>query len=165
MKYVDARPNIKSGDVLAWTHTKWNSWYHLQIQLVRIFTQSEYTHVGVAYVVADRVFVLESVSSGIRQQPLSDELPFFWLPTRVNWTDDVLKSAMSKMGQRYSKWEGILSLFRKIKPGSNSAWECAEYVNFTLQQAGIQIDCRNLPSDTVKWLQNNHDTPLYTVTE
>jgi hypothetical protein len=165
MRYENVRSKIKSGDVLAWTHRSWRTWYDIQIQLVRIFTQSEYSHVGVAYVVADRVFVLESVSSGIRQQPLSAEIPFFWLPTGSLWTDDTLVAAMSKMGQSYSKWEGILSLWRKIKPGSNDKWECAEYTNFILQNAGINIDCRNVPSEVVRWLQDNLEVPVYTVTK
>jgi hypothetical protein len=107
VKYAEVRPKIKSGDVLAWTHRKWGTWYDFQIQMVRFFTQSEYCHIGVAYVVGERVFVLESVGAGIRQQPLSQELPFYWIPTNVTWTDKALNAAMSKMGQKYSKFDGI----------------------------------------------------------
>lgn len=163
MEYQDVRPKIKSGDVLAWTHRKWGTWYDFQVQLVRFFTQSEYSHIGIAYVVADRVFILESVGSGIRTQPLSLELPFYWLPTDLDWTEDILKSAMSKMGQRYSKWDGIVSLWRRIKPGKDNRWECAEYASFILQNAGINIHCRNVPGEVVYWLQSNMSVPVYMV--
>ena len=49
MKYINFRENIVSGDLLAWTHHGWNSWYNFQIQMVRAFTQSEYSHVGIAW--------------------------------------------------------------------------------------------------------------------
>lgn len=165
MKYSEARPKIKSGDVLAWTYKKWGTWYDFQVQMVRCFTQSEYTHVGVAKVEDDgRVYVLESVNSGIRKYPLSEDIPFFWLPVDVKWNLSVEEVAMSKMGQPYSKWDGIVSLFHKIKPGYDNRWECAEYVSFILQSAGITIDCRNVPSSVVEWLQYNLDAHIIMVT-
>ena len=165
MKYADARPKIKSGDILAWTHKPLRNWYDFQVQLVRVFTKSEYTHVGVAYVDGDREFVLESVSSGIRMKLLSEEVPFFWLPCDIGWNDEVKKAAFSKFGQSYSKWEGILSVWLKLKPGGNNHWECAEYVNFILQQAGYETNIRNIPAEVVSWAQNTLDAPLYTVSQ
>lgn len=163
MKYADIRPKIKSGDVLAWTHRKWGTWTDFQIQMVRFFTQSEYSHVGISYVTGDRVFILESVSGGVRMQPLSLELPFYWLPTNANWTEDTLVAAMSKMGQRYSKWDGIKSLWKKIKPGTDNQWQCAEYTSFVLQAEDINIDCRNIPGEVIFWLQENINAPVYRV--
>lgn len=163
MDYSDARKKIKSGDVLAWTHHGWDSWYNFQIQMVRAVTQSEYSHVGIAYTLADRVFILESVGSGIRMYPLSSEIPFFWLPIPIEWTPEVEAVAMSKMGQKYSKIDGFKSLWSKIKPGEDDQWECAEYASFILQSAKINIDCRNTPSEVVSWVQDNLDAPLYTV--
>jgi hypothetical protein len=57
MKYEAAREKVKSGDLLAWSHRGWRSWYDIQIQLVRFFTQSEYSHVGIAWVVGGRVHI------------------------------------------------------------------------------------------------------------
>ena len=164
MKYLDIRDQIKSGDVLAWTHRKWGSWYDFQVQMVRFGTQSEYCHVGVAYVVGGRVFVLESVGAGVRMFPLSLELPFYWMPTGVNWNETVLEAAMSKMGQKYSKLDGIKSLWRKIKPGTDDQWQCAEYARFILQSAGININCRNVPGEVIYWLQSNLSAPVYMIT-
>lgn len=163
MKYSDIRAEIKSGDVLAWTNRKWGSWYDFQIQMVRVGTQSEYCHVGVACIIGGRVFILESVGSGVRMFPLSLEVPFFWIPTNMKWTEEVLELALSKMGQKYSRLDGIKSLWQKIKPGTDEQWQCAEYVRFILQNAGINIDCRNTPAEVVYWLQENMSTPVYLV--
>jgi hypothetical protein len=95
--------------------------------------------------------------------PLSLEVPFFWIPTNVEWTEEVLEAALSKMGQKYSKIDGIKSLWKKIKPGVDNQWQCAEYVRFILQNAGISIDCRNTPAEVVYWLQENMSTPVYLV--
>lgn len=36
MKYKEIRPLIKSGDILAWSHRGWKSWYDIKIQFVRM---------------------------------------------------------------------------------------------------------------------------------
>lgn len=164
MNYQEARPKIKSGDLLAWTIRTTRSLKDLQVQLVRIFTKSEYTHVGIAYVVGGRLFVLESVGSGIRMFPLSMSTPFYWIPLEVNWTEDTLTAALSKMGESYSKWEGVKSLWQKIKPGENKNWQCAEYARFILQNAGINVDCRSIPAEVVYWVQENLDATIHMVT-
>lgn len=166
MKYDEARSKIKSGDLLAWTHSQWGSWYDVKIQMVRAFTQSEYSHVGIAYTLADRVFVIESVTGGIRMQPLSKWTPFYWLPIEQYWDDDVEKQAMSKMGEEYSTFDAIRSFFTTITPGTDKAWECAEYANFIIGQRHKNIaNIRNVPSETVKWAQDVLNAPLYLVTQ
>ena len=117
--YETIRSKIKSGDALAWTHKGWKTWYDFQIQMVRAFSQSEYCHVGVAWVIGKRVFILESVGTGIRIYPLSLELPFYWIPIKKYWTKDIEEFALSKMGAKYSKWEGIQALFGKLKNGKD----------------------------------------------
>jgi hypothetical protein len=167
MKYEEARGDIKSGDVLLWSHRKWNTWYDIQLQLVRFFTRSEYSHIGIAYVMGDRVFVLESVGAGVRMYPLSKELPFSWMPMiSGEWNDNVLKAAMAKFGQKYSKWDAIKSLWKKIPVGEDDQWQCAEYTSYILHQMGIPVDCRRIPGEIVYWLQNHFDwCPIIHVTE
>lgn len=47
-KYAESRDSIRTGDLLAWSHRGIKSFYDFKVWLVRLFTQSEYTHVGVA---------------------------------------------------------------------------------------------------------------------
>ncbi len=163
MNYSEARSKIKSGDVLAWTHKKARTLYDLRVQLVRFFTRSEYTHVGMAWVIGGRVFILESVATGIRIFPLSRELPFFWIPIDIDFSDDVLNAALAHLGEPYSNLEGVMSLFKNITPGENQQWECAEFVRFLLKKANIKCDCKNTPTEIVSWLQHNHNAAVYTV--
>ena len=161
MNYSEARPLIKSGDILAWTHKGFGSWYDIQVQAVRFFSRSEYTHTGIAFCVAERVFVLESVGVGIRMFPLSLELPFFWLPLPEWWDEDVATAAFSKFGQPYSKLEAMRSMFHRFVPGKNSTWECAEYVQWLL---GLKhtIHVNSVPALIVEWCQQR-GAPLYLV--
>lgn len=138
MKYDDIRSTIKSGDVLAWTHKEWGSWNDFQIQFVRMFTRSEYSHVGVAWVVGDRVFVIEAVVPKVRVFSLSDATPFYLLPCGVTyWNDEIAKKALSFVGQKYSKWQAILGALNKLRCGKDESWQCAELVNTLLQSGGV----------------------------
>jgi hypothetical protein len=126
MKYEAAREKIKSGDLLAWSHRGWRSWYDIQIQLVRFFTQSEYSHVGIVWVVGGRVLVIEAVTPKVRIYPLSKLGTFYWLPYSEPWTAHHEELALSYVGTEYSKLEAIAAFF-------NTSWypakmQCAKLV-------------------------------------
>ena len=150
MKYTDFRSQIKSGDVLLWTHTGVKSWKDFELLLVRITQRSEYTHAGLALVFAGRVFVLEAVGTGVRIFPLSRELPFFHIGTNVEWTQEAEEFALATVGQKYSKWEAIMGIFGETKRDDN--WQCAEYVRETLKLSGLNLDCIATPSAIVNSL-------------
>lgn len=145
MKYADARPLIKSGDIIAYTHRGVRSWYDFKVWLVRLFGQTEYTHVAVAWVVAGRVFLLESVGTGVRIFPLSLDLPCYHL-TGYGLGYDQLEFAISQAGKPYSYIdcaEGYLG----VKDDDTSTWMCAKYVCKVLG-----LKCKQTPSDVVAYL-------------
>jgi hypothetical protein len=111
MQYCDARPLIKSGSLLAWSHRGWGSWYDIKIQFVRFFTQSEYCHVGVAWVVGERVLVIEAVMPKVRIYPLSSLGSFYWIPDFMRWDNSVETKALSYVGTDYSQTEAIAAFF------------------------------------------------------
>lgn len=156
MKYEVFRENIKSGDVLAWTHKGIKSWTDFEVFVVRLMQRSEYSHVGVAWVFGGRVFILEAVGSGIRIMPLSKEVPCFHLDTKVEWTPEVEEYALSKIGEKYSKWEAIRGFFGKAK--DDNKWQCAEYTKKILSKAGIDLDCRATPSGVVDALLSENSS-------
>jgi hypothetical protein len=166
MIYSEVRNQIKSGDILAWTHKPLSSWYDFKLHLIRIFTKSEYTHVGIAVVLNKRVFVLESTAQGIRLKLLSEDLPFYWMPTKYKyWNDELETEAFKKIGGKYSNWEGVRSLWEKITPGDNEEWECAEFVHWIFNKAGFKLDIKNTPAEVVWWAQSVLKLPLYLVTK
>lgn len=163
MTYLEARSKIRSGDLLAWSHRSWGSWYDFKIQMVRMFTRSEYCHVGVAWVVAGRVFVLEAVSAGVRIFPLSLEVPFYWVPMKFPWTFGVEKWAMAQAGKPYSQIRAILAGLRLIKIGENTYTECAEYAHEVYKQAGIDMGDEATPTAIVRAAQSKYSKPLYLI--
>jgi hypothetical protein len=161
MKYADNRDTIRSGDLLAWTHRSWKTFYDLQVQAVRFFTQSEYCHVGVAWVIGNRVFVIESVTPTIRIVPLSNLLPFYHLPVKADWTPDVESYALSLVGNgKYSKIEAIKAGLGHELDEHDSKWECAEFAISVLKRAGIDLGKVATPSAVVLAAQRLN-SPLY----
>ena len=143
MNYATQRRKIKTGDILAWTHrTGWfKSWYDFKINAVCLFTRSEYSHVAVAVQLAGRVFVLESVTGGIRLMPLSKCLLCYhvaYKPMDVDW-------AMSVCGEPYSELEAVLGQLGKTDD-TNGVWQCSEFVRWV-----HQLPCITTPSAVVEY--------------
>lgn len=167
MNYADARSRIQSGDVLAWSHRGWTSWYDIKIQLVRLVTRSEYSHVGIAWAFGGRVFVIESVTPVIRIMPLSNLLPCYWINTGASWGTDAEEFALSLVGKgEYSQWEAIMAFFGKNSK-LNDRWQCAEFVKAVLARCRVFLRGKDTPSDMVQdalvkganlnFLDNYHD--------
>ena len=135
VSYAALRHRIRSGDLLAWSHRGWGSWYDLQVQAVRVFTRSEYSHVGIAWVVGGRVLVLEAVGAGVRIYPLSRLLPAYWIGLG-RWSDLAEDYALMHVGDPYSKAQAIAAFFRALTAGEDDAWQCAEYAARVLEMAG-----------------------------
>lgn len=158
MTYDDIRSHIKTGDILAWSFKGgfFSSWRAFKINMVRLFRRSEYSHVGLAVVSGGRVFVLESVTGGIRLMPLSKELPCYWIP-HTEMTEAELEWAMSVCGEPYSELEAILGALDKTNT-KNGVWQCAEFVCWAKG-----FGCKATPDAVVEHaLKQNY--PLYYVT-
>lgn len=154
MKYSTVRPAIKSGDVLAWSHRKLRSWYDFKIMLVRLFTMSEYSHVGLAVVMGGRVWVLEAVTPRIRLVPLSNLLPCY-VVSGNKMTKEEINSALDWVGRgdvEYSQIEAIKGYLGK-NDRADGAVQCAELVNIILG-----LPCRDTPSATVAYMLENGST-------
>lgn len=151
MKYDEARQQIKSGDLLAWSHGGWTNWHDIEVSLVRIATQSEFSHVGMAFVLLDRIFILEAVGAGVRLFPLSREIPFYWIrrPTE-RLSEEAIAYAFSVLGDRYSKWQAIKGFFNKLRLGEDALWMCGEFFLAILKRDGEVLTNVATPSGIVK---------------
>ena len=147
MKYEQARPMIRSGDILAWSHRGVRSWHDLKIWLVRMFTRSEYSHVGTAWVVGNRVFVIEAVMPKVRIYPLSKLGDFYWLQMGAYWRKATETLALSFVGDDYSQVQAMVSPF--ITPPKDDRWECAELVATVARQDSIDLGDVYTPSEVV----------------
>lgn len=150
MKYDDARGEIRTGDLLAWSHGGWGSWHDIQVSLVRMFTQSEFSHVGLALVGAGRVFILEAVGSGVRLFPLSRELPFYWIRRPRPLGPEAVDFAFDRLGDGYSRLQAIRAFFGTLALGEDDQWECAEYVLSILKADGEALTNVATPTGVVR---------------
>ena len=154
MKYAEYRPNLKSGDVVAWSSKGFKP------SLIRYFTKSEYTHVGIVWTYRGRVFVIEQVFPEARIFPLSELLPFYVIHMNKPLSAEAEDVAFNYLGiTKYSNWEAIKSLF-----GFNNApdqWQCVEFAKAILKANGTDIHCRDVPSDLVRELQKLSPSMVY----
>lgn len=148
--YAAYRDNIRSGDLLSWTHRAWDSWYDVQVQAVRLATQSEYSHVGVAWVSGGRVWVLESVTPLPRIVPLSNLLHEGCWVTHMGceWLPETERFALSMIGNdryEYSKIEAIKAYFGREDMSSDDM-QCAKFSKLIYAKEGIVLPGRATPS-------------------
>ncbi len=148
MKYIDYRSKIKTGDILAWTYRDWGSFHSIMMQIVRIFTKSEYGHVGIAWVHAGRVFVIDSTVPKVRIVPLSNFLPAYVIHMEQPLYKEALERAFELVGKgKYSVLEAIKSYFGMNK--NPDAWQCAEFVQEVLYTNGTDLNCSDTPTEVV----------------
>lgn len=139
MDYAAIRDQIHTGDLLFWSHGSWASWSDIQVLLVRAFTLSEYSHVGIAVVLAGRVFVVHAIGRGVVIEPLSNQDAFYWCPIGFAFPDSALDAGMRRVGEHYSKWQALLAFFKRLKIGDDALWQCAEFVLWFWEQAGLVL--------------------------
>lgn len=147
MKYSEIRSQIKSGDLLAWSHIGIKSWHDFKIWLVRLFMRSEYSHVGTAWVIGERVFVIEAVMPLVRIYPLSSLGDFYHLPLNAPWKQETEALALSRVGHAYSQLQAMQAPFGK--PPEDNLWECAELAASIAKADGIDLGEVYTPSAVV----------------
>jgi hypothetical protein len=148
MQYRDIRPAIKSGDILAWSHRSGiNSWHDFKLWAIRLFTQSEYNHVGTAWVVGERVFVIEAVIPLVRIYPLSKLGDFYHLAMSAPWKPSTEALALSYIGHEYSQFQAMQAPF--TEPAHDTLWECAELVARVARNDHIELGTVYTPSAVV----------------
>lgn len=147
MRYAEYRNNIRSGDILAWTHRGIKSLYDLKTAIVKTVTRSDYVHVGIAWTYHGRVFVLEATPPLVRVVPLSNLLPCYVLHMNRGFSPEAENKAFQHVGStKYSTVDAILSL---IGINLTEGMQCVEYTKEVLSANRIHFDCRNIPSEFI----------------
>lgn len=157
MKYFEAAPIIKQGDLLFFTHTEWDSWYDLQVQAVRIAGETEITHVAIAYPMDGELWILESVVPKVRAVPLTNvlnETGFWWVsldtlmtPTEVVWARHQIARA------EYSKVQGVQAQFGVDVTNDDGLMECAKYAIMCRELSGVNLGTKATPAAVMREAQ------------
>jgi uncharacterized protein YycO len=160
-----ARPRIESGHLIAWSHRPWASWYDLQVQAVRVFTRSEYCHVGIAWRAGACLFALEAVRTGVRIFPLYRLQPYYYLTVPAVWTPEVERWALEQVGEPYSRWQAVKAGLGLLKAGEDNIWQCAEYAQAVLARAGVELKGKATPAHLVDEAMQSLGLPCWPVSE
>lgn len=147
MDYLLYRSQIKTGDLLVWSTHRAKGLHLFVNKLIRLFTLSEYCHVGVAWVVGERVFIVEAVQPCVRIYPLSNEIPFYHVQMDLHVNDDAINYLLSRVGEPYSIWQAIRAYFGK--PKADKQWQCAELVTSFYKRLGVNLKNTWTPSALV----------------
>lgn len=127
--YSQVRDKIKTGDMLLWSAKGgWGNRHDIETSIVKISTESQWTHVGVAWVDHGRVFVMDLTTRGCAPRPLSKDAPFWWIPAPRELSEEALQYAFSRFGEMtYSKWQAVLGQLRKLTIGDDMLGQCSEF--------------------------------------
>jgi len=132
--YNKFRSNIiHNGDILAWKNDG-----TMLANLVSYVTRGIYTHIGIAWTLHNRAYVLDAYwKGGVRLRYLGDNLPVDIIHTNIKWTKKLEDDALSKLGRSYN-YIGAALLGVDITPNYDSE-VCSLYAASILRNGGIDI--------------------------
>lgn len=147
MNYQKSRPLIRSGDLIGQSGGSWKTWAGIKVNMVRIFTRSTYSHVGIAWVVGGRVFMLEAVKPRLRIYPMSKIGDFYWLPMEARWGANAEHAALENVGVEYSELVALKAFFGPLEEGN--VQQCAAYALTVFRADAIDLGNRATPDSVV----------------
>jgi hypothetical protein len=154
MNYEEMRGSIRSGDLIVVSHQPWDNIDDIQSHIVRMATESEYSHVCVAVVNGQgEPFVLEAVVPCVTVSRVPKYLDhgFFWIPMPDKpMSKDEWDYGFSKKGEPYSKIEAIAAQLDLLKIGASRYWECAELTICMRKLSGVDFNCKATPAAVVR---------------
>ena len=155
--YLDEREKIQSGDLLIWSQEKLETLSDLIPYIVRFFTMSDYNHVGIAWKVEGRLFVIEATLPEIRIHPVSKRRPFYYIPMGVKMDDKGLNYLLNLIGKDYSIRQAVLALFGK---SLKDEYICTELAKEFYNLYGVDVGEDLTPGGMVHNILSIHDTDL-----
>ena len=102
MDYSEYHSNISSGDLIVFSATKIRTTYDLLSYIVRLFTMSEYNHVGIAWVIGDSNLIVEAQVPEVKISPLKKLGSFYHIPMGIDFNDNALGRIASSLNNAIS---------------------------------------------------------------
>jgi hypothetical protein len=143
------RQAIKSGDLLIWKKSKKSLISNWTIELIRFFTRSDFAHVGIAWVMDGRVFVVEATQPVVRLTIVKDNDEFYHAPMVVEWSDTSEEYLIDKIGLKYGVFDAIRAFLGKTLD-NDRRYQCAELANEFYKTHGIELGDAFTPSKLVE---------------
>ena len=127
-RYHEIRDELRSGDIIVASKGNLKSFNNFLSLLIRVFTASSYSHVGVVIKLGARCFVVEATPPEVRLYPLSRLDSFYVIKMEAEWTKDDENRLFDYVGKPYSDWNSIASYITG-KPLNNGKLQCAQLVS------------------------------------
>lgn len=130
MKYSEFKKVCQAGDLIAVSHQDWKTIPDIESQIVRMATESEYSHVAVVWKDKNgEPCVLEAVMPQVTISPLTKYLNYGFY--HVATPDKPMSKGeeaygMSKIGDEYSKVQAVEGYFHMLDIAQDHRWQCSE---------------------------------------
>lgn len=147
---------MKSGDLVFWSGTGITS------RIVRWFTKSRWSHVGVVVRWGPRIMIVDSlIGRGVRAVPLSNRLDrAYWVPTNVEWGQSAHAFALDQLERPYSL-QNLWKTWRRLNLVA-SEYHCSQYAATVLSKTGLTIDTNHSPESLYReFIFDNPPVPLF----
>lgn len=127
-EYLDIRDELTSGDIVVTCKGDMKSFNNFLSLLIRVFTASSYSHVGVVVKLGNRCFIVEATPPVVRLFPVSKLKNFYVLKMEESLTREDENRLFDYLGMPYSDWNSIASYFTG-RPLDNGKLQCAQLVS------------------------------------
>lgn len=135
---MNLRETVKSGDLLIWSKDARDTKSNLYLNLIRLFTRSEYAHVAIAWVLEGRLYIVEATQPVLRITPVKDFEEFYHVPMKVTWTKDSEEWLIDKIGLVYSFADAVRAYLGK-RVDNDRKYQCAELCHEFYELHGIEL--------------------------
>ncbi len=160
--YVQHRSQIRSGDLLVWSKNGHSKLSNFILFIIKLFTQSTYAHVGIAWKIGKRLFVIEATIPQVRIIPVSEKDEFYHIPLNIEWKKDYDVFLLDKIGLDYSIFDAINAFLGK-RLEKDDRWQCAELANEFYRSIGIEFGEAYTPGDLVEAVLETRETSIYKI--
>lgn len=154
MKYSEFKKVCQAGDIIAVSHQEWETISDIESQIVRMATESEFSHVCV--LIKDEhgePCVLEAVVPEVTISPLTKYLKdgFYHISTPDKpMTKEEESYGRSKLKQKYSKLEAVAGYLDLLPVGGSERWECAELTICMRRLSSLDLGPKATPAKVVR---------------
>ena len=158
MLYSKYRDKIKSGDLLIWETRKIESKIDLLLKVYQKIGKTNFTHVGIALVLNNRVFCIEATPPVVRLIPLSLLDDFKIIHLETNWDKNYEDLLFQQLGKQYSIIDYLSTVFG-MKTNTDNFY-CSEFVSYFYKEIGLiaDIDLGETPKSIVEYFINKLNT-------
>ena len=150
--YYTYSRKIKSGDLLIWNKGAGGYINNASLFIIKLFTLSEYVHVGIAWKIASRVFVIEAAMDGVKITPLSKRHEFFHMPMGIKWFKTYDSFLLDKVGDVYSIQDAVRGYLGLFVDTEDRAWQCVELAVSFYKHTGLDLGDVYTPAKLVTQL-------------